>query len=129
MLISNETARAYAVVALCRIPVSKRTTDYEGLVAELDLIMTELIESIPPAEIVEIAKIAMNKGRTGEKMISKKAAQDYAAVALTAVPEQLRETDLMYAINLYAQMDKLMQEYTPAQIRAQALELLDGEVY
>ena len=35
----------------------------------------------------------------------------------------------MYAINLYDQMDKLMQEYTPAQIRAQALELLDGEVY
>ena len=126
MLISNETARAYAVVALCRIPVSKRTTDYEGL---LDLIMTELIESIPPAEIVEIAKIAMNKGRTGEKMISKKAAQDYGAVALATVPEQLRETDLMYAISLYAQMDKLMQEYTPAQIRAQAQELLDGEVY
>ena len=98
-------------------------------VAELDLIMTELIESIPPAEIVEIAKIAMNKGRTGEKMISKKAAQDYGAVALATVPEQLRETDLMYAISLYAQMDKLMQEYTPAQIRAQAQELLDGEVY
>lgn len=124
-----EQACAYAVVALCRIPVSERTTDYEGLTKEIDRIMRDLIDGIPPAEIIEIAKIAMNKGRTGEKMVSKKAAQDYGAVALATVPEQLRETDLMYAISLYAQMDKLMQEYTPAQIRAQAQELLDGEVY
>ena len=126
---TNEQAYAYAVVALCRIPVSERTTDYEGLTKEIDRIMRDLIDGIPPAEIIEIAKIAMNKGRTGEKMVSKKAAQDYGAVALATVPEQLRETDLMYAISLYAQMDKLMQEYTPAQIRAQAQELLDGEVY
>lgn len=120
---------ALAAVALCRIPVSKRTTDYESITRNLCENMIKLMPRMTGSELIKCADAAINKGRTGEKMVSKKVAQDYAAVALTAVPEQLRETDLMYAINLYDQMDKLMQEYAPAQIRAQALELLDGEVY
>ena len=120
---------ALAAVALCQIPVSKRTTDYESITSKLCENMIKLMPCMTGAELIEGAKAAINKGRTGEKMMSKKAAQDYAAMALTTVPEQLRKTDLMYAISLYAQMDKLMQDYTPAEIRAQALELLDGEVY
>ena len=124
-----EQACAYAVVALCQIPASERTTDYEDIVRALSNNMVALMGCISESEIANKAQLILEKGRTGEKMISKKAAKDYAAVALTMVPEQLRETDLMYAINLYFEMDKLMQGYTPAQIRAQALELLDGEVY
>lgn len=120
---------ALAAVALCQIPVSKRTTDYESITSKLCENMIKLMPCMTGAELIKSTNAIINKGRTGEKMISKKAAKDYAAVASTMVPEQLRETDLMYAISLYAQMDKLMQEYTPAQIRAQALELLDGEVY
>ncbi len=124
-----EQACAYAVVALCRIPVSERTTDYEDIVRALSNNMVALMGRISESEIVNTAQRVFEKGRTGEKMISKKAAKDYAAVALTMVPEQLRENDLMYAINLYDEMDKLMRGYTPSQIRAQAMELLDGEVY
>ena len=124
-----EQACAYAVVALCQIPVSKRTTDYEDIARALSNNMVALMGRISESEIANTAQSVLEKGRTGEKMISKKAAKDYAAVALTMVAEQLRDTDLMYAINLYAEMDKLMQGYTPAQIRAQAMELLDGEVF
>ena len=120
---------ALATVALCQIPVSKRTTDYESITSKLCENMIKLMGCMTGAELIEGANAAINKGRTGEKMVTKKAAQDYGAVALTTVPEQLRETDLMFAISLYAQIDKLMCEYTPAQIRAQAQELLDGEVY
>lgn len=120
---------ALAAVALCRIPVKERTTDYESISRKLCENMVKLMPCMTGAELIDGANAAINKGRTGEKMVSNKATKDYAAVALTQVPEQLRETDLMYAINLYAQMDKLMQEYTPVQIRAQALELLNGEVY
>lgn len=120
---------ALATVALCRIPVSERTTDYEDIVRALSNNMVALMGRISESEIVNTAQPVFEKGRTGEKMISKKAAKDYAAVALTTVPEQLSETDLMFAISLYARIDKLMCEYTPAQIRAQAQKLLDGEVF
>lgn len=120
---------ALATVALCRIPVSKRTTDYESITSELCKNMMKLMGCMTAAELIEGANAAIKKGRTGEKMVTKKAAKDYAAVALTTVPEQLRENDLMFAISLYAQIDKLMYEYTPAQIRAQAQKLLDGEAF
>ncbi len=120
---------ALAAVALCQIPVSKRTTDYESITRKLCDNMVKLMPCKTGAELIEGANAAINKGRTGEKMVSKKAAKDYAAVALTMVPEQLRETDLMFAIGLYAKMNTLMQEYTPAEISKQACELLDGEVY
>lgn len=120
---------ALAAVALCQIPVSKRTTDYESITRKLCENMIKLMPYMTGSELIKCADAAINKGRTGEKMVSNKAAKDYAAVALTQVPEQLRETDLMFAISLYAQMDALMCEYTPAQIRARAQELLDGEVY
>jgi hypothetical protein len=120
---------ALAAVALCRIPVKERTTDYESISRKLCENMVKLMPCMTGAELIDGANAAINKGRTGEKMVSNKATKDYAAVALTQVPEQLRETDLMFAISLYAQMDALMCEYTPAQIRARAQELLDGEVY
>ena len=120
---------ALAAVALCRIPVKERTTDYESISRKLCENMVKLMPCMTGAELIDGANAAINKGRTGEKMVSNKATKDYAAVALTQVPEQLRETDLMFAISLYAQMDALMCEYTPAQIRARAEDLLDGEVY
>lgn len=120
---------ALAAVALCRIPVKERTTDYESISRKLCENMVKLMPCMTGAELIDGANAAINKGRTGEKMSAIKLTKDYAAVALTQVPEQLRETDLMFAISLYAQMDALMCEYTPAQIRARAQELLDGEVY
>lgn len=120
---------ALAAVALCRIPVKERTTDYESISRKLCENMVKLMPFMTGAELIKCTNAIINKGRTGEKMVTKKAAKDYGAVALTTVPEQLRETDLMFAISLYARMDKLMCEYTPAEINKQALELLDGEVY
>lgn len=119
---------ALAAVALCRIPVKERTTDYESISRKLCENMVKLMPCMTGAELIDGANAAINKGRTGEKMVSNKATKDYAAVALTQVPEQLRKTDLMYTISLYAQMDALMQDYTPAEISKQACELLDGEV-
>lgn len=122
-----EQACAYAVVALCRIPVSDRTTDYEWIAQELRSNMLKLMGAKSESEIIKIAQIALNKGRTGEKMISKKTAQDYAAVALDAAQiGQLNKVDLMYVISL---MNSLMQDYTPAEIKEQAEELLSEEAY
>ena len=122
-----EQACAYTVVALCQIPVSKRTTDYEGIARALSSNMVALMGRVLESEIVNTAQIVLQKGRTGEKMISKKAAQDYAAVALDAAQiGQLNKVDLMYVISL---MNSLMQDYTPAEIKEQAEELLSEEAY